>query len=154
MLATIGLKDSLGSSDELTEADTRPNAAVCYCPVLSLRDNGTVPGFFNDAARVMVGGDANEKADVVRQASPLDRITGGEPPFLFLHGDGDELVRPSHSTEMHRILLESGNASRLVIVPGAPHGFGYGVETVHQKTALKHVELFLESYLTDAKGGG
>ena len=147
MLATIEPDDEL-CSNALEATDTIPNAVVCYCPVLSVYDRGPVKGFFNDAARSMLGGTYEQNPELFRQATPLDRITGREPPFLFLHGDADESVPLNHSTEMHRRLLEAGAISRLVVMPGAPHGFGYGVETAHQRTALRHVALFLDTVFT------
>jgi acetyl esterase/lipase len=148
MLATLEAADELCTDGPPNGIDTIPNAVICYCPVLAVYDTGSVRGFFNDAARAMLGGTFEDNPQLFRQATPLDRITGREPPFLFLHGDADEQVPLSHSTEMHRQLIEAGAISRLVVVPGAPHGFGYGVESAHQKTSLKHVALFLDTVFT------
>ncbi len=38
-------------------------------------------------------------------------------PVLLLHGDRDELIRPSHSEALHRVVP----GSRLLVVPGAGH---------------------------------
>ncbi|MBS3764612.1 MAG: alpha/beta hydrolase [Planctomycetes bacterium] len=144
MLATIGDDDTLGISNEIENRHTRPDFAICYCPVLSLYDRGPVKGYFNETARAMLGCEYDDDADLFRTYTPLDRITGEEPPFLLVHGDADETIPLRHSTEMHRALLETGGSSRLVVLPGVGHGFGYGVASEAQKLGLRHISLALD----------
>ena len=144
MLGTLHAADKLGSSPGINGELSRINAAVCYCPVTAVYDTATIPGFFTDTVRSMLGGEYTDNPELFHLTTPVDRIDGTEPPFLFMHGDEDELVDLHHSTEMHRKLLESGGESRLVVIPGAPHGFGYGVTTEFQKLGLRHIKLFLK----------
>lgn len=60
-------------------------------------------------------------------ASPLAHVTPGDPPFLIVQGTADGLVRPSQSRALASRLSAAGVANRLVLVPGAEHGFGLRV---------------------------
>ena len=147
MLATIVPGDPLGLSPEMTVADTRPNAAVCYCPVLDLHDGGREGSPLFESTLAFIGGTEAERPDLYCQASPPDRITGDEPPFLIVHGDIDPTVPLATSRAMAERLRAAGVAGELVVLPGAHHGFGYGVATEFQKAAIRHVERFFEAHL-------
>jgi acetyl esterase/lipase len=56
-----------------------------------------------------------------RQASPLNWVSAGAPPFLIEHGDRDRMVPPSESAALHDALVRAGAASTLVTVGGAGH---------------------------------
>lgn len=60
--------------------------------------------------------------DPVR-ASPITYASADDPPFLFVHGDSDQLVPHSQSERMHQKLKELGVSSQLVVVANANHGF-------------------------------
>jgi len=139
MLATIDIDDPLGATGELALADTRPDAAVCYCPVLTVHENDRLA----ESVLNLMGGREAEMPAAYRDASPLDRITGDEPPMLFLHGNADELVPLDHSKRMAAALHAAGAQAELQVLPGVEHGFGYGVTTDAQKTATAHVTRFL-----------
>ena len=64
-----------------------------------------------------------ERLPVARDASPLHRIRGDAPPFLFIHGTNDKLVPPVHSVAMHRALRQHGIPSELILVRGRGHAF-------------------------------
>lgn len=56
-------------------------------------------------------------------ASPLQLITGAEPPFLILHGTDDPLVPISQSCRFYQALLSAGVEVQYCAVPGGTHGF-------------------------------
>ncbi len=56
-------------------------------------------------------------------ASPITYASRDDPPFLFVHGDSDQLVPLSQSERMHQRLQDLGVPSRLVVVSNANHGF-------------------------------
>ena len=61
--------------------------------------------------------------------SPLQHISKRTPPTLLIHGNADSVVDIRHSQAFHQRLLELGNQSRLIEVPGADHAFavfGFG----------------------------
>jgi acetyl esterase/lipase len=145
LLATIGPDDSLGLTDELALRDTRPNAVVPYCPVTTLCAGHHQNGSLTDAYLQFIGKPESEAGEAYRRASPMERVTGAEPPFLFIHGDADDTVPLSQSEEMSRRLKEAGVRSEVAVLPGVGHGFGYGVTTNAQKQAVRLMEAFLRS---------
>ena len=143
LLGTVGDEDEVGVTPELARRDTRPNAVVPYCPVTMLDDRADPGSKLREARTAFMGCDADDDPDSYRLASPAERVTGREPPYLFLHGAADLTVPPAHSEEMHSRLLAAGVMSELVLMPGVAHGFGYGVTTEPQQEAVAHVERFL-----------
>jgi acetyl esterase/lipase len=64
-----------------------------------------------------------------RQFSPLHHISKRTPPTLLIHGAADSVVGIRQARAFHQRMLELGNQSRLVEVPGADHAFavfGFG----------------------------
>ncbi len=86
--------------------------------------------------------------------SPLQHISRSTPPTLLIHGDADTVVDISHARAFHQRMLELGNQSRLVEVPGADHAFavfGFG-PAPGNILAIVEIDRFLRSlgYLTGA----
>lgn len=59
---------------------------------------------------------------LAHDASPLKFVAKGDPPFLILHGDKDDLVPVSQSQSFYDVLKAAGNDATLKIIPGAGHG--------------------------------
>jgi len=59
---------------------------------------------------------------LAHDASPIKFITKGDPPFLILHGDKDDLVPVEQSQAFYDALKAAGNDATLKIIPGAGHG--------------------------------
>ena len=57
--------------------------------------------------------------------SPIMHVSSDDPPTLLVHGDSDSLVDVSNSYDLFAVFQEHNVESKLVIVPGANHGF-YG----------------------------
>jgi acetyl esterase/lipase len=64
--------------------------------------------------------------------------------FLFIHGDNDKIVPLAQSKKMDKKLRLAGVYSRLKVLPGVGHGFGYGIDSEVQKTSVICVEAFLK----------
>ncbi|CAG7618943.1 alpha/beta hydrolase [Paenibacillus allorhizosphaerae] len=142
MLATVPEDDPLGATAELTNADTVPRAAICYCPVTTLFIK-------RDFVNVFMAATAEAEPELFRTASPVHRVhrmKGGLPPFLFIQGDNDPTTTLADTSEMcHRINASGGNAD-LIVLPGVKHGFGYGTDTPAQRLSVRHIELFLQKH--------
>ncbi len=136
MLATIAPDDDLGMTDEITIRDTRPKAAVCMCPVLS------IPRYRESLVPELLGPEWDLAPEL---GSPEYRVTGHEPPFLIVVGDADESTPIADQEAICHVLRDHGVRCELVVVPGAGHGAFYGVRTEQQHAALAAVEPFLES---------
>lgn len=136
----MGPEEELGRTRELTMADTRPDAAILYCPVTTLhRGRETIHRF--------MGCEERDAPELYRTASPIDRIRGGEPPMLLLQGGEDAITPAEEVAEFGRRLRQAGSGAELYLLPGVGHGFGYGVETDAQKQACAAALLFLERHL-------
>ena len=145
LLSTIQMDDELGFTDELVEnrpsLDTVPNATIAYCPVMNFiteEDKVSLP--------ILMGKEKKDAFEEYRKASPIEKVSGKEPPFLFIHGDTDEtvLIGPN-SIDMSEKLNAHGIKSNVLILKNAEHGFGYGVTTEFQKTSIKAAEDFINN---------
>ncbi|MCC6507491.1 MAG: alpha/beta hydrolase [Pirellulaceae bacterium] len=55
--------------------------------------------------------------------SPLMQVSADDPPTLLVHGDKDELVPIWHSEKLVAALGEVKVPHKLIVIPGAAHGF-------------------------------
>jgi dienelactone hydrolase len=58
-----------------------------------------------------------------REFSPLDHVSSDDAPALIIQGDHDKLVPVLEAESMYQALMKAGVKSKLVIIPGADHGF-------------------------------
>jgi acetyl esterase/lipase len=147
MLATIDADEDLGITGEVKIRDTKPNAAVILCGVLTCHlyecESEGVPKMLEQ----FLGVKPSENPGLASSASPMDRLDGDEPPFLMVVGDADPTTPVAlHEAFRDRVAVVGGSAE-LEVLPGVKHGFGYGVKTDAQKKTLALVEPFLEKIL-------
>jgi len=80
-------------------------------------------------------------------ASPLNHITGREPPSLIIHGRDDYAVPRTNATILYKTLKESGSVTQLQMLRGYLHSdifIGYNTPN-HVPTML--IKSFLAKYL-------
>ena len=99
-----------------------------------------------DCIDMFLGPDADDP-DVVRLTSPLERVRGSEPPFLFLVGDADVVTPVGLHEEMCRRLRAAGGTAEMTVYPEAGHGFGYGVTAEVHKASHRRAADFLDRLL-------
>jgi acetyl esterase len=58
------------------------------------------------------------------EASPITHVTRDAPPFLLIHGDKDEAVPFSESTNLQLALQAAGVRCDLIRIPNGPHATG------------------------------
>jgi dipeptidyl aminopeptidase/acylaminoacyl peptidase len=51
-------------------------------------------------------------------------VSKDDPPTLLIHGDKDDLVKLDNSERIETALKKEGVACKLIVMPGAGHGFG------------------------------
>jgi dipeptidyl aminopeptidase/acylaminoacyl peptidase len=73
--------------------------------------------------------------DVARSANPIRYIDKSDPPFLIMHGDKDVLVPLEQSRILEQALTVAGVPAKLVVLPGAGHGNGFGGEKNFKQVA-------------------
>jgi acetyl esterase/lipase len=91
----------------------------------------------------LIGGAVQQNKDKVAKANPITYISKGDPPFLIMHGNRDNIVPYQQSELLRDVLQKSGVPVTLKIVEGAGHGFG-GPEIDRQVTE------FLDEHLKPA----
>lgn len=72
----------------------------------------------------LIGGGLAENPDQVRLANPITYVTPGDPPFLIVHGDQDDVVPINQSELLYQALKRSGVEVTFHTIEGAGHGFG------------------------------
>jgi len=60
----------------------------------------------------------------LRVTSPLTLVSKNMPPFLFIHGTGDEMVPFEQSPKMCDAMRNAGNKCEVITVEGGRHGMG------------------------------
>ena len=88
-------------------------------------------------------GPTDRASAILRDASPVTYITAQSPPVLTFHGDKDTVVKLEQSIALHQALRAAGVREKLVIVPGAGHGF----DAKQMKLLVSHVTGFLSERL-------
>lgn len=80
-------------------------------------------------------------------ASPLRRFDDKTPPVLVIHGQRDQLVPLSQSRALAAALRARNIPHQLVVIAGAPHGFGWNVG---RRDLLDTTLDFLDTHLKPA----
>ncbi|MFJ2261727.1 alpha/beta hydrolase fold domain-containing protein [Streptomyces sp. NPDC087844] len=80
-------------------------------------------------AAMLVGGAPADVPDRTRDASPLHHVTADAPPFLVLHGTGDNVIPSDQGVRLAAALREVGVPADLRLIDGADH-LWYGLSDV------------------------
>ena len=67
--------------------------------------------------------DEQKILEIGRQISPINHVSADDPPTLIIHGDADKLVPIQQAELILAKLKGAGVDSRLVVKPGAAHGW-------------------------------
>ena len=57
----------------------------------------------------------------MKELSPITYVTSDAPPFLFLHGDQDDVVPPECALRLHDKLTAHNVSSEFYMLEGATH---------------------------------
>jgi acetyl esterase/lipase len=128
------LVDCLGTMDEKAGFDvgaypqmsSRVQAVVAECGPADFTPDG--PGALGKKEigqlplLIQLFGKSYAEAPALwKEASPVYRVGPGAPPFLFIHGDADNLVPHAHSEIMLAALHRAGVAAELLTVKNGNH---------------------------------
>jgi acetyl esterase/lipase len=72
---------------------------------------------------LLIGAALDDRPDLAAAASPVTHVSGGAPPFLFLHGTSDTNVPPQQSARLADALVAAGSVATVELIPGATHMF-------------------------------
>ena len=67
--------------------------------------------------------DEQRRMDILRETSPISHVSSDDPPVLIIHGDADKLVPLEQSQRLIDKLHAAGVTARLIVKPGAKHGW-------------------------------
>ncbi|RYY12647.1 MAG: alpha/beta hydrolase, partial [Chitinophagaceae bacterium] len=90
----------------------------------------------------LIGAAPISRPDLSRAASPVTYVDKGDPPFLIIHGEKDELVSLKQSQLLSAWLTVSGVPNELIIVKDAPH---FGVMFDSDEIRIKVID-FLKKH--------
>ena len=141
MQGTAGDLGDPKAKDEVDRVSSRVQAVGCFFPPTDFLNygktgenaigRGVLQGFkapfeFHelDTKRVFVRVD---DLDVIfetgRKISPIYHVTPDDPPTLIIHGDADKLVPIQQAETIVEKLKGAGVEAKLVVKPGAAHGW-------------------------------
>lgn len=124
LATTHGVKELEGDVGGNADQSSKVDAVVdIYGPTdltgIGLTDKHNSPG---GAVHGLLGGPAQEKAELARLASPALFVTSDDAPLLILQGDADKVVPPVQSDYIHKAYQKEKLPSELIVLPGAGHG--------------------------------
>jgi acetyl esterase/lipase len=143
MLGTAGGQGDPGAPDPVDRGSSRVQAVACFFPPTDLlnfggpgkaliraRDHGKPfrPAFdYRELDRetnlwVPVT-DPEKLRAIAREISPVSHVSADDPPTLIVHGDADPLVPLQQSESIVEKLKAAGVEAKLVVKPGAGHGW-------------------------------
>jgi acetyl esterase/lipase len=91
----------------------------------------------------LMGGPRADKPHAYRRASPVTYAGKDAPPFLFVHGVEDKIVRLEQSTKLADKLKEAGASARVVALEGE----GHGLRAEQFRLGLDEMLTFIDSHL-------
>lgn len=71
---------------------------------------------------LLLGGGADQKVELAKQASAAFHVTKDDPPFLVFHGDNDKTVLPDQSDRIKDVYTKAGLPIDLHVLKGSGHG--------------------------------
>lgn len=114
MLGTASDEGDKDAKDDIDHASDRVAAVVAYFPPVDLRQ------WIGDKRFPALDFDAT----LAESVSPLLHVSKDDPPTLLIHGDKDNLVKLDNSERIEAAFKKEGVESKLIVMPGAGHGFG------------------------------
>ncbi len=124
---------------------SRVQAVVSMYGPADLADLVTGRHLSNDPARQFLGQDLPDWLARAGAASPLEHVSPDDSPTLLVHGSDDRWVPLEQSQRMAESLAQAGVLDRLIVVPGARHGFELLVEFPETRDLLPEILAFLDS---------
>jgi len=147
MAVTHGDKELEGKAGEHGEVSSRVVAAVALAGpsdfVEATGEKTPWNGYARGCIHGLLGGTAEEKPDVARQASPLSHVDKGDAALLIIHGRKDKVVPILQAERMAEAYRVAGLPVELLDLPDA----GHNGQQLLAKPVREQVLAFLKTYL-------
>jgi acetyl esterase/lipase len=138
------------------EADTAVQACVPFYGVYDLSNrthdypDATIRDFFGP---VVLRASLDKDPEKFAQASPVDRVHAGAPPFLVIHGDRDTLVPVGIAREFVTRLRAASKAPVVYLeLKGAQHAFDV-FPSIRGLQVIRSVDAFLDTLWSEHLSG-
>jgi acetyl esterase/lipase len=140
-LAGLTANDLQMQAELPTGSDTSVDAVVAIYGRYDWEDRSTAERarFVDFLERVVVRRRIDKHPDIFRNASPIARVHADAPPFLVIHGSGDNVIPVEQARSfVERLRAASHSVVSYVELPGAGHGFDMidGARTGATATAI------------------
>jgi acetyl esterase/lipase len=142
LAALLGTKAGTSSTDE---PSSRVQAVVSLYGPSDLEETVQARRLANDPVWLFLGENPREGVRTDRFASPINQVAGDTSPMLLFHGLDDTWVSPRQSQAMAERLTLAGVKNRLILVPGARHGFEFKIGVPETRDILPEILAFLET---------
>lgn len=123
-LAALTGKTELFQTCEWREVSSEVQAAICwYCAgdmthFSEAQDNKEIAV---SPANLLLNMDIKRHPEKAEELSPIRYVTQDAPPFLFLHGDCDDVIPPESALRLHDKLIAHNISSEFYMLEGATH---------------------------------
>jgi acetyl esterase/lipase len=149
LVGTTGGNDRLeGTVGEHLDQSSRVQAvADFYGPTDFVLRSRTQPSRANKKGSVvynLLGGGADQKVKLAKQASAVYHVTADDPPLLVFHGDMDKTVLLDQSRSIERAYRKTGLPVQLHVVSGSGHGGTRFYTGQNGKRVLSFLQVHLE----------
>jgi acetyl esterase/lipase len=141
-----GLLASSQGGGPTANISARVQAVIDFYGPTDLRDMYTRIPAAIEPIRLLVGGTPDEMPARYDAASPVRHVSHDDPPILLLHGADDPMIPTSQAEMLASEFASAGVAHRLIIIPGARHGFGFHVD---KRDLLPEILAFLSDVWND-----
>jgi acetyl esterase/lipase len=144
MIATAGAPGPADAKDPIDRTSSRVQAVGCFFPPTDFLNYGQPGRTVFTALQAELGPfkapfdfeeldaktkqfvritDQARRLEIARQISPITHVSADDPPTLIIHGDADNLVPIQQSREMQERLEAVHVPVKLIVRPGAGHGW-------------------------------
>jgi acetyl esterase/lipase len=120
LVSLLGTADASAGFDEVGGFQGQSSEVRAVAAISAITDFSHPDELLDDYSRAFRTWPDPTSPEMI-EASPVTHVSAGDPPFFLIAGEDDELVLPAQSQRMHRMLLDAGVASTLLIVRNADH---------------------------------
>ena len=129
LVALLGTTGGLKQFDQVggnTDVSSRVEAVCDMCGPTDLTTIAQQAGAqykLRELVKQFLGSDPETDKNVARSASPVAYAHAGDPPFLIMHGDADDIVPYQQGAELYYILKKANVDAQLATQKGGGHNF-------------------------------
>jgi len=127
------------------EVSSRVQAVVSLYGPTDLAETALGRHLSNDPVWLFLGNRSGGHLSEARAASPIHQVTTDTAPMLLVHGLDDAWVLPVQSKKMSDRLSRAGVKNRIILVPGARHGFEFRIGSPETRDLIPEILAFLET---------